>query len=158
MRAGIHACRPSDLRGTKIALCRLQNRLVRRLVVEGLVHTIFTAATPINDHSSQIVQIAFRNDTEEQTRAADVIAFDRAVVSEDRAILESTTFDTPIDLKRRDEVHMASDEPGLLMRRQLLAKFREFGEAEVHGWTGDDSYPSLEHARGTAATTPSVKY
>jgi hypothetical protein len=56
----------------------------------GLVHTIFTAATPINDCSSQIVQIAYRNDTEAEAKAADIIAFDRAVVTEDREVLEST--------------------------------------------------------------------
>lgn len=133
-------------------------RKLRMQYPNGLIHTIFTAATPIDDHSSQIVQIAFRNDTEAQTRAADVIAFDRAVVNEDRAILESTTFDTPVDLKRRDEVHMASDEPGLLMRRQLLAKFREYGEVEAHGWTTPNAYPSLEAARGGSPISPSLVY
>jgi len=99
------------------------------------VHTIVTAATPINDASSQIVQIAYRNDTEQEAKAADIIAFDRAVVTEDRAVLESTTFDTPVDLRRREEMHMASDAPGLLMRRQLMAKFKEFGQEEAHGWS-----------------------
>lgn len=110
-------------------------RKLRMRYPTGLIHTIFTAATPIDDHTSQIVQIAYRNDTEEEARAADIIAFDRAVVTEDRDVLESTTFDTPVDLSRREELHMASDAPGLLMRRQLLAKFKAHGEEEVHGWT-----------------------
>jgi hypothetical protein len=110
-------------------------RKLRMRYPTGLVHTIVTAATPINDYTSQIVQIAYRNDTEQEAKAADIIAFDRAVVTEDRAVLESTTFDTPVDLRRREEMHMASDAPGLLMRRQLMAKFKEFGQEEAHGWT-----------------------
>jgi len=109
-------------------------RKLRMKYPTGLVHTIITAATPINDYTSQIVQIAYRNDTEAEAKAADIIAFDRAVVTEDRDILESTTFDTPIDLQRREEMHMASDAPGLLMRRQLLAKMTVAGEEEAHGW------------------------
>jgi phenylpropionate dioxygenase-like ring-hydroxylating dioxygenase large terminal subunit len=133
-------------------------RILRMRYPNGLVHTIFTAATPIDDATSQIVQIAYRNDTEAQTKAADIIAFDRAVVTEDRAILESTTFDTPVDMSRRDELHMASDEPGLLMRRQLMAKFHEFGEAEKHGWSDREAYPSLEAARGIPPVATSVTY
>ncbi len=109
-------------------------RKLRMRYPTGLVHTIVTAATPIDDHSSQIIQIAYRNDTEAEAKAADIIAFDRAVVSEDREVLESTTFDTPVDLRRREEMHMASDQPGLLMRRQLLAQFHANGEEEAHGW------------------------
>jgi phenylpropionate dioxygenase-like ring-hydroxylating dioxygenase large terminal subunit len=110
-------------------------RKLRMRYPTGLVHTIITAATPISDHSSQIVQIAYRNDTEAEAKAADIIAFDRAVVTEDREVLESTTFDTPVDLRRREEMHMASDQPGLLMRRQLLALFHAHGEEEAHAWS-----------------------
>lgn len=35
--------------------------------------------TPIDDKSSQIVQFCLRNHTEEQTKAANAIAFDRQV-------------------------------------------------------------------------------
>ncbi len=115
-------------------------RKLRMRYPTGLVHTIITAATPISDHSSQIIQIAYRNDTEAEAKAADIIAFDRAVVTEDREVLESTTFDTPVDLGRRDEMHMASDQPGLLMRRQLLAKFQAHGEEEAHAWADRTSH------------------
>jgi phenylpropionate dioxygenase-like ring-hydroxylating dioxygenase large terminal subunit len=117
-------------------------RKLRMQYPTKLVHTIFTAATPIDDHSSQIVQIAYRNDTEAEAKAADIIAFDRAVVTEDRDILESTTYDTPVDLARRDELHMASDAPGLLMRRQLLAAFAARGEAEATHWVGGGRFPT----------------
>jgi phenylpropionate dioxygenase-like ring-hydroxylating dioxygenase large terminal subunit len=119
-------------------------RKLRMRYPTGMVHTIFTAATPISDHSSQIIQIAYRNDTEAEAKAADIIAFDRAVVTEDRAVLESTTFDTPVDLSRREELHMASDAPGLLMRRQLMAKLKEAGETEAHNWGDQPRYPAAE--------------
>jgi phenylpropionate dioxygenase-like ring-hydroxylating dioxygenase large terminal subunit len=115
-------------------------RKLRMRYPTGLVHTIITAATPISDHSSQIIQIAYRNDTDAEAKAADIIAFDRAVVTEDRDVLESTTFDTPVDLRRREEMHMASDQPGLLMRRQLLAKFQAHGEEEAHAWRDHRSH------------------
>ena len=85
----------------------------------GLVHIVVNTATPIDDKSSQIVQFCLRNDTEEQTKAADAIAFDRQVTLEDKVILESTDYDVPLDAKF--EQHMMTDRPGLIMRRKLLA-------------------------------------
>ncbi|PSB11779.1 Rieske (2Fe-2S) protein [Pleurocapsa sp. CCALA 161] len=83
----------------------------------GLVHIIVNTATPINDSSSQIVQFCLRNDTEAETKAADVVKFDRAVTLEDKAVLETTDYDVPLDLKQ--EQHMMTDKPGILMRRKL---------------------------------------
>jgi phenylpropionate dioxygenase-like ring-hydroxylating dioxygenase large terminal subunit len=85
----------------------------------GLLHLIFTAATPIDDRTSQIVQFCIRNDTEADASAESIIAFDRKVVEEDKIVLESTDYDTPLDLSV--EQHMSSDQPGILMRRQLAA-------------------------------------
>jgi len=93
----------------------------------GLVHSIITYATPIDDKSSQIVQFCFRNDTEAEARAEDVIAFDRTVTEEDKFILESTDYDVPLD-QTGVELNMVSDRPGILMRRMLrdlLEKHRE---------------------------------
>jgi len=122
-----------------------------------------TAATPITDHSSQIIQIAYRNDTEAEAKAADIIAFDRAVVTEDREVLESTTFDTPVDLRRREEMHMASDQPGLLMRRQLMAQFQAHGEEEAHAWQDHRSHAvagqyGAHHPFATAALCLEMTY
>jgi phenylpropionate dioxygenase-like ring-hydroxylating dioxygenase large terminal subunit len=97
----------------------------------GLKQSIVTSATPIDDASSMIVQFVFRNDTEEQTRAADVIAFDRKVTDEDRPILESTEFDVPLELTTGREFHMPSDRPGLIMRRRFLELLHAHGESEV---------------------------
>ncbi|MEN9229387.1 MAG: hypothetical protein Q6L68_00650, partial [Thermostichus sp. DG02_5_bins_236] len=57
------------------------------------------------------------NDTEAEVPEADITAWERAIAAEDRDILEGTDYDTPLDLEQ--EQHMASDKPGILMRRQL---------------------------------------
>jgi phenylpropionate dioxygenase-like ring-hydroxylating dioxygenase large terminal subunit len=97
----------------------------------GLIHIIITCTAPIDDRSSIINQFVFRNDTEADAPAADVIAFDRQVTHEDRAMLESTDYDVPLDVAGREECHMPSDRPGLEMRKRLLALLREHGETEV---------------------------
>ena len=94
----------------------------------GLVHLIFSAATPIDDQTSQLIQFCLRNDTEAEAKAADVIAFDRTVTQEDRDILETTDYDAPLDM--REEQHMASDKPGILMRHKLAALLKAHGEVE----------------------------
>ena len=91
----------------------------------GLIHLIFTAATPIDDRTSQLVQFCLRNDTEAEAKATDVIAFDRQVTQEDREILESTDYDVPLELSQ--EQHMLSDKPGIVMRRKLAALFGNCG-------------------------------
>lgn len=97
----------------------------------GLIHSIVTCATPIDDASCMLTQFAFRNDKEEDVPAEKVIAFDRAVVEEDMAVLESTEPNVPLDLTRRMETHMFSDKPGILMREMLLDLLKRHGEEEV---------------------------
>ena len=104
---------------------------VRTLKIQypnGLEHVIFTAYTPIDDQQSQVVQFCLRNDTEADAKAADIIAFDRQVTSEDRVILEGTDYDAPLTLA--EEQHMASDRPGILMRHRLAKLLRDHGEVE----------------------------
>jgi len=106
---------------------------LRRLHIRypsGLDHVIVTAATPVSDHSCQVVQFCFRNDSEAEAPAANVIEFDRRVTAEDRDVLESTDFDVPLDMNSGVEKHMPSDQPGLLMRRMLLDLFAHHGESE----------------------------
>lgn len=106
----------------------------RRLAISypnGLRHNIITNATPIDDGASMVVQWCYRNDSEREVPAADIIAFDRKVTLEDQYILESTDFDACIDTTRKVEFHMETDRPGLLMRQKLLALFRAHGEDEV---------------------------
>jgi phenylpropionate dioxygenase-like ring-hydroxylating dioxygenase large terminal subunit len=94
----------------------------------GLTHIVVNTATPINDSSSQIVQFCLRNDTEEQTKAADAVAFDRQVTLEDKVILESTDYDVPLEIKK--EQHMMTDKPGMLVRHKIAALLKEHGETE----------------------------
>jgi phenylpropionate dioxygenase-like ring-hydroxylating dioxygenase large terminal subunit len=94
----------------------------------GLIHIIFTAATPIDDRSSQILQFCLRNDTEAATKAEEITAFDRLITWEDQRILESTDYDTPLDI--HEEQHMATDKPGIVMRLKLAALLRDHGEIE----------------------------
>jgi phenylpropionate dioxygenase-like ring-hydroxylating dioxygenase large terminal subunit len=94
----------------------------------GLVQIIVNTTTPINDSTSQIVQFCLRNDTEADVPSQDVIAFDRAVTLEDKAILETTDYDVPLNLSL--EQHMMTDKPGMLMRRKLAALLKEHGEIE----------------------------
>lgn len=87
----------------------------------GLVHIIITCTAPIDDRASTVCQWVYRNDTETDAPAADVIAFDRQVTNEDRGILEACEWDVPLDLASGREFHMPSDKPGLEMRKMLKA-------------------------------------
>jgi phenylpropionate dioxygenase-like ring-hydroxylating dioxygenase large terminal subunit len=104
------------------------SRTLKITYPNGLMHLIFTAATPVSDGVSQIVQFCIRNDTEADASAESIIAFDRQVVNEDKRVLESTDYDTPVDVTA--EQHMASDQPGIIMRRQLAALIKSQGQAE----------------------------
>ena len=125
---------------TRVSRAQWYMPFVRKTRIEyptGLIHSIVTAATPIDDRSSQIVQFCFRNDTESDTSTADVIRFDRAIVEEDKHILEGTDPDVPLD-PRGIEANMASDKPGLVIREMLRDLLAEHGETEVTGH-GKDS-------------------
>jgi phenylpropionate dioxygenase-like ring-hydroxylating dioxygenase large terminal subunit len=106
----------------------------RRLDMEypsGIRHIILNSATPIGDGAIQLVQILFRNDTEEDCSAEELIAWDAAIIAEDREILESTSPDAIVDMGRRIEMHMPSDRPGMIMRKRLLDLLQEHGESEI---------------------------
>jgi hypothetical protein len=103
-------------------------RKLRIRYPNGLSHSIVTGATPIDDRTCQIVQFVYRNDTEAEAKAEDIIAFDRQVTAEDRDILESTDWDVPLD-QAGIEMNMPSDRPGVLMRRMLLKLERELAAA-----------------------------
>jgi hypothetical protein len=77
-----------------------------------------------------ILQWVYRNDTEAQVSTAEVIAFDRAITLEDKAIIESCDPDVPLSVIEGEEQHMLSDRPGLIMRRMLSNLLREHGETE----------------------------
>jgi phenylpropionate dioxygenase-like ring-hydroxylating dioxygenase large terminal subunit len=97
----------------------------------GIQHIILTCATPIDDGAMQLVQFLYRNDTEADCPAQVLVEWDKQIVAEDRAMLESTEPGATIDVAQRTEAHMASDRPGLIMRRRLLELFAAQGETEV---------------------------
>ena len=99
-------------------------RSLRITYPNGLIHLIFTAATPIDDQSIQVVQFCLRNDSEAEAKASEIVAFDRAVTLEDKAILEGTDYDVPLDIQA--EQHMASDKPSIVMRHRLAALIQEY--------------------------------
>jgi phenylpropionate dioxygenase-like ring-hydroxylating dioxygenase large terminal subunit len=96
----------------------------------GLIHVLITCATPMTDDRSMILQWVYRNDTEQDVSSAEVIAFDRAITLEDKAILESCEADVPLSVVDDEELHMLSDRPGLVMRKMLSQLLREYGETE----------------------------
>jgi phenylpropionate dioxygenase-like ring-hydroxylating dioxygenase large terminal subunit len=98
----------------------------------GLQHNIITCATPIDDEHIQILQWLYRNDSEADCSAEELNEWDLRVIAEDKEILETVDADAPVDVTRRVEQNMAVDQPGLIMRRRLLALLREHGESEGH--------------------------
>jgi phenylpropionate dioxygenase-like ring-hydroxylating dioxygenase large terminal subunit len=105
----------------------------RRLDMEypsGIRHIIFNCATPIADGQIQVVQLLFRNDTEADCSAQELIDWDAAIIAEDRDMLESTDPDAIVDMSRKIEMHMPSDRPGMIMRRRLLDLLRQHDEEE----------------------------
>jgi hypothetical protein len=106
----------------------------RRLDIEypsGLRHIIFNSATPIDDDHIQVVQWLYRNDSEADCSAKELIDWDFQITREDKDIIESTDPDATMDMSRHVEAHMVSDRPGMIMRRRLTKLLEDHGEAEV---------------------------
>ena len=93
----------------------------------GIRHIIFTYATPIDGANIQVIQILYRNDAEQDCPAQELIDWDAAIIAEDKEVLEATDPDVPLDLQLRQEVHMPSDRPGMIMRKQLSALIERHG-------------------------------
>jgi phenylpropionate dioxygenase-like ring-hydroxylating dioxygenase large terminal subunit len=106
-------------------------RALRITYPNGLFHMIFTSATPIDDERSMVCQFVVRSDTEADAPAENIVAFDRQVTNEDMEILASTSGDVPLDVGAREEIHMRSDRPGVLMRQKMKALLEAHGETEV---------------------------
>jgi hypothetical protein len=84
--------------------------------------------TPVDDAHSMLVQFCYRNDTEADAKTADIIAFDRQVTLEDKYILEATEADVRLANYASGEKSMATDRPGLLIRRMLHELLVRHGE------------------------------
>jgi phenylpropionate dioxygenase-like ring-hydroxylating dioxygenase large terminal subunit len=115
---------------TRASEVELVNPLVFRGVLEyvdnGLIHVLLKTATPLDDRSTLFCQFVARNDAPDQVKQAGIIAVDRAVQAEDRAMLEGIDPDFPIDVTT--EVHTRSDRMTVEYRR-ILADLAAEGEA-----------------------------
>lgn len=85
----------------------------------GLRHVVVNNATPVKPGRMQLVQFHYRSDTEGDVPAEQLLAFERRIVDEDRAVVESIDFDFPLD--SASEAHIYTDQAGLLMRRKVSA-------------------------------------
>jgi hypothetical protein len=106
----------------------------RRLDIEyssDLRHVIMNCATPVDDCSIQVMQVLVRNDDGASCSARELIDWDPAIIREDKDVLESTSPDAIVDVRRKIEMHMRSDRPRLFIRRRLLELMKAHGEVEV---------------------------
>ncbi len=83
----------------------------------GLRHIIINHPTPIDDSHIQVLQFHFRDDTEADTSKAELIAFERKILDEDKYVLESTDPNFPLD--KGNEAHMVTDRAGFMFRSKL---------------------------------------
>lgn len=105
--------------------------MMRLTYPNGLVHVIVAMITPVDDRRLKFTQFVLRNDAEADVPAEKVIAWDKQVTGEDRRLLSRCDWDVPLDIRAPDEFHMASDRPGLEVRRRLLELLRQHGETEI---------------------------
>lgn len=96
----------------------------------GLEHVLFKTATPVDDRTTRFCQFIARNDDPPPERWEGIIAVDRQVQAEDRALLERVRPEFP--LEPTTEVHTRSDRMTLEYRR-ILADLA----AETTGVTPD---------------------
>ena len=86
----------------------------------GLDHQILLCSTPIDDVTSYFTFVVWRND-DFSVPAEEVIAFDRAIGAEDKAMLERIGGVLPLD--QTATVSVQADKPSVEWRRQLAAPF-----------------------------------
>ena len=84
----------------------------------GLDHLILLCTSPIDDVSSYFTFVIWRND-DFSVPAEEVIAFDRAIGAEDKAMLERVPGVLPLD--QTATVSVQADKPSVEWRRQLAA-------------------------------------
>lgn len=86
----------------------------------GREQSIVLFAVPRDAHSCTILRFYLRNDPEDEVSAASVIAFERALIDQDRRILEAMP--TDLDPWPSGEQLIEADQP-IARMRQLLQKF-----------------------------------
>lgn len=84
---------------------------------DGLEHILLLCSTPVDDLHSLFTFVVWRND-DHSTDPEEIIAFDRAIGAEDKAMLEQIPGTMPLD--RVGLASVQSDKPSVEWRRQLL--------------------------------------
>jgi phenylpropionate dioxygenase-like ring-hydroxylating dioxygenase large terminal subunit len=119
----------------RVATVELVNPLVYRGALEyvdnGLIHVLLKAATPIDDRTTLFFQFVARNDNPDADKQRGIIAVDKAVQAEDRAILERTKPDFPVGIT--EEVHTRADRMTIEYRRILGMLASESGMVASSG-------------------------
>ncbi|MEM7274058.1 MAG: aromatic ring-hydroxylating dioxygenase subunit alpha [Actinomycetota bacterium] len=82
----------------------------------GLEHILLLLSTPVDDVESLFTFVVWRND-ERPADQEDIIAFDRAIGAEDKAMLEQIPGTLP--LQRTGVVNVQSDKPSVEWRRRF---------------------------------------
>ena len=83
---------------------------------DGLEHILLLCSTPVDDLHSLFTFVVWRND-DFSTDPEEIIAFDRAIGAEDKAMLEQVPGTMP--LGRTDLVSVQSDKPSVEWRRRF---------------------------------------
>lgn len=84
----------------------------------GLDHLLLLCSTPVDDVTSYFTFVVWRND-DFSVPGEEIIAFDRAIGAEDKAMLERIPGSLPLDLTAT--VSVQADKPSVEWRRQLAA-------------------------------------
>ena len=82
----------------------------------GLQHILLLCSTPIDDLNSLFTFVVWRND-DHSVAPEEIIAFDRAIGAEDKAMLERVPGTLP--LSRTGVVNVQSDKPSVEWRRRF---------------------------------------
>jgi phenylpropionate dioxygenase-like ring-hydroxylating dioxygenase large terminal subunit len=105
---------------TRTTHAQLVQPFVFRGVLEyenGLKHVLFKTCTPIDDTHTLFCQFIARNDAPDEAKQAGIIAVDREVQREDKALLEGVRPEFPLQL--HTEMHTRSDRMTVEYRRIL---------------------------------------
>lgn len=105
---------------TRVTNSELVQPFVFRDVLEyenGLRHVLMKTATPIDDTHTLFCQFVARNDAPDETKQAGIIALDRQIQDEDKALLENIRPEFPLEIQT--EMHTRSDRMTVEYRRIL---------------------------------------
>ena len=88
--------------------------------------------TPLTDATAQCNAFVLRNDTDEDVSPDDVRAMSLGIIEEDLAVL-SALGDCDMPLDPAEQMHVPSDQTGIIMRRRFSTMLAAHGEQERRG-------------------------